>query len=220
MVPNLFVYILAVRLSTRKRLRSLLLFSGKYIYTDDSTPSKYTKVTEECVNRLFRNTIKDISIYLISISTIGTIPLHSQIVRHERMLFFPTLLPGTDDESNTGLVINQINQLFIGAFGLAGILMIELFDQVLKNAVWAQMAFISYDLEELNEFLSQPYQNPLKLKMRMRHFFAEVTDSDCFLRDMDNLFYWKYLLKPACLIVAISVSMFLFIAVRPSFQLK
>lgn len=106
--------------SSRQRLQSLLLFTDKYIYEYSDVSPEYKDVCDKSVNRLFRIAVEDILLFVGAIFLLGAIPMHSNLFLHQKMSFFPMILPGTDPETITGFFLNQSFQLACGTLGFIG----------------------------------------------------------------------------------------------------
>lgn len=123
------------------------------------------------------------------------------------------LLSFTTLESDFGYYVNQVHLLITSAVGFAGIVGIEMLSQTIKNGVWVQTEATGYLLDELDEFFEKTSNDKFELKIRVRDILAKVTDSDHYLQKWTDLFYWKFLVQPALLVVSVGTPMFLFLVV-------
>lgn len=205
-------YCLFVRRRNARRLRSLLWFSGDHIYKGHNAPPKYAAVCDESVNRMYKNAIEDISIIVIGSSmAIGAIPLYTQLVLHERMLYYPHFLPFTNLETTTGYWVNLMHQLMMAPFAYATVFGAELILQMIKNTTWAQAVVVSHDLSELNELLNEGPIDEFQLKSRLRNILAKISDYNRYLSDFIDLFYWRWFSQSTLIMFSIGLTLFLFI---------
>lgn len=141
------------------------------------------------------------------------IPLYQQLILHQRSPVLPFFLPFTSPDTVFGFYINHANHMFFGLLGYPAFLGFEFVVQMLKNTTWAQSMAISYNLKELQLANDESTINEMELKLRIREIMAEVCDSDNFLVDFSDIYYWKFFLGPFLLTYSVGMGLFLFYVV-------
>lgn len=122
--------------SRLKRYQNLYFFASKHIYTDikGDSDQKYIQVcNQSAIKLLLINTIKMISILIVSMIMHAMFPLFAYFKYNDIQWPIPVILPFTDLDSTHGIVINFLNQTFIGNFNIIGNIGIEI--SILNNSV-------------------------------------------------------------------------------------
>lgn len=196
-----------------KRLGALLNLAKNKIYKDFDAPSRYTAVCNESADRLFKTAAQDIGVIVLSMIVVTGIPVYQQLFLHEHAPILPFFLPFSNPDTVFGFYINHGNHLFFGLLGYPAFLGFELVIQMLKNTTWAQTTVISYNLEELQSANDNPSVNDVELAKRIREIMAEISDSDNFLVEFGDIYYWKFFFGPFSLMYSVGMGLFLFYVV-------
>lgn len=180
-----------MRVEKVKRLQALMVLPKRKIYKDFDVPAGYTEVCEESANRLFMGATQDIIVIILSMIIITAIPMYKQTIKREHMPLLPYFLPFIDPDTDFGFYINHVNHLIFGLVGYSAFLGYELVIQMLKNTTWAQTSVISYNLKNLELANEKSSVKEVELQWRVREIMAEITDSDNFLVEFADIYYWK-----------------------------
>lgn len=175
------MYCLIILPHERKIFQSLIFFAGDNLYTDVSEcpDPKYIDICNQSAIKLFKSVLKTVTILIVCAIIYALFPIHAFIVKNEIQLPVPILFPFTDLESTNGLTINMFNQIFLLFYGCVGTFGFEIFNCILKNAVWMAMMGICHSVDELSMNLQEPTpQSICFIKCSYRNIIIQIQDYD------------------------------------------
>lgn len=170
--------------SKLKQYQSLAFFAGDKIYTNiekDSDP-KYIETCDRCAINLLKSTSKTVGIVILSMTVMLLFPPYVFLFKNDIQLPIPVVLPFTDLESKTGLIINFVNQLFLCLIGATGNIGIEIVTCMLKNNVWASTGAICYSVDTISEAIERPEGHMKRIiDLKFRNILMQVQDHDRYV---------------------------------------
>lgn len=163
--------------TTTKTFQSLIFFAIEKIYTDINHDSNcnYIRLCDESAIKLLKSTTKTIGIICVSMSLYIFFPIYMFITSNDIQLPIPVLLPFTDIKSIKGMIMNILNQLFIGLIGIAGNVGIEIITCILKNTVWASTVVICHSIDEFSN-ITVNFESKESINCHFRNILIQVQD--------------------------------------------
>lgn len=162
--------------------RSLAFFSGDKIYTDINKHSNigYIRVCDESALKLLKSTTVTLVIIVVSMNIYVGFPTTTSIFTDELQLPIPVFLPFTDYTTNYGLILNLINNVYVGGVGLLGNLGVEIITNLLKNTVWVCTTVVGQSIHEISILLenTKRKQTTRHIEHRFRNILVQVQDLD------------------------------------------
>lgn len=165
----------------RKMWQSLAFFSGDKVYTDVNEESNmgYIRVCDKSAIKLLTSTAITLVIIVGSMNIYVGFPITTSMFSGDLQLPVPVFLPFTDYTTTHGLVLNLINNVFVGGVGLAGNAGIEVITSMLKNTVAVCTDVVEYAIGELTLLLKDPkHQQKNVIKSKFRNILMQVQDYD------------------------------------------
>lgn len=139
----------------------------------------YDSICNESAIKLLKSTIRTLAIVIVSLTIYSIIPVVALLQNNEIQLTVPVLFPFTNLESQTGLIVNMLNQLFIAAIGMTANIGIEVLNCILANTVWTNAIVICYSIDEISRILQNSKQHSVGIvDYRFRNIVMRVQDAD------------------------------------------
>lgn len=161
--------------SDRFRVNNIVNFGQKYIYQDDNKPSNYNTLCEKMIVKLIGNTTIIMVSILIAYSIIGCNALYVFIFDGTRLTFVGTEIPFVDINTDTGFLINIVEQFFLTSVSLTANITIEIGVCLVHNAFEMIPSLMQFDSDELKNELQLNGMSS-NAKMRLRNIFMKVQD--------------------------------------------
>lgn len=164
-----------------KQWRSLAFFAGDKIYTDISEQSNmdYIRVCNESTIKLLKSTSITLLIVVVSMNIYVGFPITASMFSDELQLPIPVFLPFTDYSTHYGLILNLINNVYVGGIGLAGNVGVEIITSMLKNTVWVCTYVLCHSIRELSILLESPQDGHTKaIASQFRNILLQIQDLD------------------------------------------
>lgn len=161
--------------------QSLAFFSGDKIYTDvnDNSNMGYIRVCDDCAIKLLKSTVGTLTMVVVSMNIYVGFPITSSIFTGDLQMPVPVYLPFTDYTTTLGLVLNLMNNVYIGTVGLAGTVGIELITCLLKNTVLVSTATVCYAIDEVTVMLEKSKELSKRvIGAQFRNILVQVQDLD------------------------------------------
>lgn len=164
--------------SELNKLRCITFFPVEKIYTDNEKSNRrYIGVCNECAIKLLKSTIKILAIIFASLSIYSIFPLVATIRTDEVQLIMPFLFPATNLDTQTGIVINMLNQIILGLMAMSSNLGIEILNCILSNTVWSSSIVICYSIDEYSHILKRSNKNSNGIdNHRFRNIIIQLHD--------------------------------------------
>lgn len=135
--------------NSRKKLRSLYNFGGKYIYANSDISVKNHQLCNQMAIDLFVSSIKVNCLVIFSLLCAIGAPMYKILYIHEKELPIPIVLPFTNADTKMGFSINVSYQVVTEFFGLIIVPAGELVTCVLKNNISVSAAVIKNRFKEM-----------------------------------------------------------------------
>lgn len=167
--------------SKLKILKSITFFPIEkiYSYVDDESNREYANVCNQSAIKLIKDTMKTLAIIMISVTIFSMFPMFASFQSDEVEFMIPVLFPFTDLESQTGIIVNMLNQFVSGSIAMTSNIGIEILNCILKNAVWSSANAVCYSIDELSPILRKSKQISSKvIDYRLRNIVIQVQDID------------------------------------------
>lgn len=180
----MMIYAMIFRQPQRKKFQALIHFAGEKIYPDFRTESssKYIRICDQCALKLLSNTVQIVGLIQASTFVLTSFSMLALIIDNEIQLSLPVLFPFTDLESVNGLLINMLNQAFIGFLVIVGNISIEIPTCMLKNSVWVIGATISHAIDEMTERIEKPETfSKFCIDLYFRNILIQAQDLDRYV---------------------------------------
>lgn len=177
----MIAYFMAVVPSWHKRFQGLYFFACNHIYVNIETnsPPKYIRICDESAMKLLKQTAKMVTIEVISMLVFAMFPAFAFFLYHDIQFPFPVILPFTDIHSTNGIIINCVNQMFIGFVGSLGNIGIEICTCILNNAVWAITIAIEHSIDEFDRTIRNCQQTSKQVfHHQFRNILIQIQDYD------------------------------------------
>lgn len=107
-------------------------------------------------------------------------PLYKNFFTDEREMMFPIILPFIDPETDTGFLINVVNQMISVLIGTVVIPGVELITCVLKNNITATAAVIENSLIEFQNSAKTGEHFSTEWACEFRNIIMKILDFDRF----------------------------------------
>lgn len=170
-----------------EKLRSFAFFAGLNIYTGyhKTTDTKYGRIGQQSALKLLSNTIKITGIISISSAIPASFSIYALLIKHEILMPVPVLFPFTDPETINGIILNFLNQLFVGIVGFTGSIGIEMTTILIKNSVWTMAVATCYAIDELVEKMTQS-ASKVRVDYVFRNILLQSQDIDRHVQAQKN----------------------------------
>lgn len=188
------VYAIVFSPSQRKQFQSLAYFAGEKIYPGIRTESssEYIRICDQSALQLLSNTVKIVGLIQISTAIVTSFSMLAFIIDDEIQLSVPVLFPFTDLESVNGLMINILNQVFLGFLAFVGTMGVEILTCILKNCILVISATISHAIDEITKKIEKPETcSKLCIDRYFRNILIQAQDLDRYvstLKTVDGAF--------------------------------
>lgn len=173
--------------SSLEQLRSITFFPVVKIFTyaNDESNRVYDSICNQCAIKLLKNTMKTLSIVIVSMAIYSMFPVAALLRYNEVQLMIPVLFPFTNLESQIGIIVNMLNQLLTGTMGLTANIGIEVLNCILTNAVWTSAVVVCYSIDELSQVVRNPKQFSVEIiDYHLRNIVTQVQDIDRYLHKL------------------------------------
>lgn len=155
---------------SRFKVNNVINFSGKYIYLNDKTSSKYNLICGKLIKILVRDICIIVIVIIISYLLLAGNVFYAIFFENVRITFLSTELPFIDFDSNVGYTINIIQQLFFCIVALIGFIAVEIQTCFLSNVSKAVPELIHLQLQELNS------EFKINAKIKLRNTLMQIRD--------------------------------------------
>lgn len=192
---------------SRFEFRSLLQFSLRKIYGNRSPTDEYGRIVNRNASRLIKDTIVTVLVVSISFSLILIGPAYAFIVRGEYSTPGGGILPLTDLETANGFLINMIGQGLMGLVAFAGNIGIEISNCLIINTCTAMSDSACCSMRKFSSGLVAGIFS-VQNKAELRDIFVRLQDLENYIRQFNDLYYWKFFLHPLLTTPCVSLAIF------------
>lgn len=154
--------IIAIKSSSRRKLRNMYNFGADYIYAKSEISPSNFDVCNRMATDLLKSTIKVNSLVFLAFTILVGLPFY-KILHNEHELILPVIMPFIDPNTQNGFFANMANQMIHLCIGSFSIPIHNTFVCILKNNVLVTAAVIK---NALNEF---------KIKLKNDKNFSKET---------------------------------------------
>lgn len=167
-----------------KKLQSVCLFAGTFIYTDNQINSDpiYIRICDKSAISLIMNSFKRMTVTLL-IGVVAIICLIISSVEKKKIeLPIPLEFPFTDSDTFSGITINVLNQLIGGYIGVIAFLETGIIICILNDAVGATSFAICYSLRKFIDFIKSTRRiKGAAVIIDFRYILVQVQDFNQFV---------------------------------------
>lgn len=192
---------------SRFKLRALALFSGTKIYLNRFPANDYGKLMGQHATELYKMTIVILLTLFLSFSMILIGPAYALVVHGEYNTPGGGILPFTDLETLNGYVINMIVQSSIALLSVLGSFSIEIANCIIINTVAVMSELTRNSMQNFNAGLVGGTFTVTN-KGQLRDIFVRLQDVENFIRQFNDLYYWKLFLQPILTTPCVSLAIF------------
>lgn len=108
-------------------------------------------------------------------------PFYKFIVKNEKDLIIPVILPFVDPDTKHGFYINFCYQIISCVYGIITIPSTELMTQILKNNILVTAAVIENSSKEFGKKLEEDMEFSLTHMLELRNIFLKIIDFNRFV---------------------------------------
>lgn len=177
--------------STRKQYNRMYNFAGDYIYTSIKT-SPENKVCDKMAIDLIVSSFKIMNLIFFAMTLSCSGPFYKLILKNEKELIIPVILPFVDPETEHGFYINFCYQIVSCVYGLILIPGSELITQILKNNILVTATVIENSFEGFGRQLEDDMKFSLAHTLELRNILLKIIDF--------NRFVFCYKINISCII--------------------
>lgn len=161
-------------------MRRLYHFGADYVYSNSDISPRNRVVCDKMAIYLLTCTVRVNLMLFVSYLLLVCGPLYKNFFTDEHVMIIPVILPFIDPESDFGLKINMINQMFTVLMGFPVVPGTEIVTCVMKNNVTATAAVIENSLIELQNLVETDTHFSIKCVCELRNTILKILDFDRF----------------------------------------
>lgn len=180
---------------SRFEYRSLILFTGRKIYVNRSPQDEYARIIDQNASKLIKITFVSVLVVTVSFSLIIIGPAYAFIFHGEYNSPIGGVLPFTDLETTNGFIINLIFQSAFGLTAFAASVAIEISNCLIINTCTAMSDLACSSMRKLSSNLI-PNTFTAQNRAELRDIFVRLQDLENYIRQFNDLYYWKLFLQP------------------------
>lgn len=181
------------------------MFAGRKIYVNRTPSNEYEKVIDQNASQLMKVTFSVVLVVLLSFSLIGIGPIYKFIFHGEYNSMTGGLLPFTTLDTLNGFLINTLFQFALGGVGIAGNVGVEIVNCMVINTCTTLADLLCNSMKKFSAGLvadTFTVQN----KSELRDIFIRLNDLEDYIREFNEVYYWKFFLQPIRTVACVSLA--------------
>jgi len=158
------------------KMQIFLFFGCDYIYPSRDE-KKLNDILNSRANELIRKTSIICLLLIAAVLEYTFYPAYLFVTERQIPSPIPVILPFVNPDTNTGIYLGLLNQLFIAFVGIIGNFAVEIGASITTNSMWAASDVIKYRLDELG-LSAKNHEDPKVLKAKLRNILVQIQDLD------------------------------------------
>lgn len=133
--------------------------------------------------------------------------VYAYVVHGEYSIPSGAFVPFVNPNTGRGFIANILIQCGSTMTALVGMVAIEMGSSIIINTYSVMSDMICFNMRKFSDGLRQgtfTYQN----KMELRNIFVQLQDLEAYLDEVNDIYYWKFLVQPSLTTGCVALGIF------------
>lgn len=167
-----------VSLNESRKLHSLLDFSGRFIYPNNSESTEYNRICSQQIDTTVRRFFTEIIMMILAFNVAMIGPTYAFYMYGTRTTLTNVRIPFSEEHSDIELIANLMLTGIIGFHGFIGYIALEIVMAIFSDAVTLAPQVVEIELNGLNEQLKEKSLTKAAFVRLFNNIVKQCVDAD------------------------------------------